>query len=128
VAADIAMRPALIAAQKIAFLSVIVGLPGVEFDLQLVVQIFSVFIPVSASVRDLNVFPSTVTSVVVIGFLSTMVHFFVFFIALSWKVDYNANYKLQSGRSVPAKSDSSSPMNGHSPLIYQSMLGDALHP
>jgi hypothetical protein len=72
------MRPALIAAQKIAFLSVIVGLPGVEFDLQLVVQIFSVFIPVSASVRDLNVFPSTVTSVVVIGFLSTMVHFFVF--------------------------------------------------
>jgi hypothetical protein len=51
-----------------------------------------------------------------------------FFIALSWKVDYNANYKLQSGRSVPAKSDSSSPMNGDSPLIYQSMLGDALHP
>jgi hypothetical protein len=42
------------------------------------VQTFMVFIPVSASVRVLNTLPSpTTTVVVVVGFLSTMVHFFV---------------------------------------------------
>jgi hypothetical protein len=40
-------------------------------------QTLIVFIPVSASVRVLNTLPSPTTTVAVVGFLSTMVHFFV---------------------------------------------------
>jgi hypothetical protein len=50
-----------------------------------VVQIFSVFMPLSASVRALNEDPRMVTSVVVVGFFSTILHFFVF---TSWTTEY----------------------------------------
>jgi hypothetical protein len=50
----------------------------VYYNNQLEVQTFTDFMPVSASVRVLYTpFPTTVVSVVV-GFLSTIVHFFVF--------------------------------------------------
>jgi hypothetical protein len=44
---------------------------------QFSVQTFMVFMPVSASVLVLNVPLSTIVVVVVVGFLSTIVHFLV---------------------------------------------------
>jgi hypothetical protein len=49
----------------------------VRVDLQFSVQTLIDFMPVSASVRVLNVPLSTTVVVVVVGFLSTMVHFLV---------------------------------------------------
>jgi hypothetical protein len=53
---------------------------------QFAVQIFSVFMPLSASVRVLIEDPTMVTSVIVVGIFSTIVRFFVF---ASWTTEYS---------------------------------------